>query len=183
MPIAAPAPSGEESAQSETARNLDRYLDEIATHHVTKPPVPQRNPQDTLRELDQTLFKKGACHALALELLQEFKAAGRKAELWYLPNREAEDVAEHVMVKTSDGFFDADFGPQTEDAVVAVWTPKGTGRPMPVSSLDDVQSPQPVPSSQIHSRLGLRLDPDFLPEARRRARFFIAANRSSFGLP
>ena len=139
-----------------------------------------RTPEAAFALPDERLFKEGFCHALAIELGMVFDRAGKTAEFYYLPNREHERLAEHVLVKSSDGFYDVHFGPQTETDVVARWAEKTAGRIEKVGHPGWIQCPSQ--SSEHHSYLGLCVKHELLEQARARAKGFIEQNRRAYGL-
>jgi hypothetical protein len=131
------------------------------------------------------MFKEGACHAMAIELEAAFVEAGIPTEFWYLHSPSNDELAQHVVVKTPAGYFDVDFGPHSEAALLALWSKKGATVIKPVVNPAWLQTPVP-PSPGIpnpsHSWLCLCTVQEFLTEARARARSLIAANRHRFGL-
>ena len=154
---------------------------------ITNPkgsPMPHCNTGRTFEDIwplaDVEFFKKGACHALALELHDAFVAAGKTAEFYYFPNADHPGIAEHVVVKSRDGYFDVDFGPQSEDGIIARWKEKTAGH------LKRVDNPGWLcclkRGSQSDSYLALHVVPEHLEEMRNRARAFIQQHKAKFGL-
>jgi hypothetical protein len=144
-----------------------------------------REPKDVLAGEDDTeVFTKGFCHALALELHQAFTEAGRPAEFVYLASKGHEFIASHVLVKSGDAYFDARFGPQSENEVLERWSENSDGKLRPVKHEGWLTHPADGPPgiTPSHTCLGFRIEPDYFNSARERAARFISRNRAKFGL-
>ena len=180
----------EGSGQSQAAKGLEQFLDKKAEALATSgEPPPGRVWQDALRLPDERLFKEGGCNAFAIELAAAYAEAGIPAEIWYLRaqgDEAQQHAAQHVVVKTPEGYFDVDFGPHSEPDLIGRWSEKGAEIIVKLPNLALLQTPVPATpgiDKPSHSWLHLCTVPEFLTEAGRRARAFIAANRPSFGLP
>jgi hypothetical protein len=138
-----------------------------------------RNAESIWALPDERFFGEGGCHALALEIAGELSERGRKTEFWFLSSKQHHALAEHVVVKCDNQFFDIN-GPQTEEELIARWSAKTADAVTPVEHPGWISKPTRGTTERSH--LGLWIEPTWLEKARARARNFIEANRAKLGL-